>query len=176
MWAWPRWGGSTSGWDATGILGRSVGRSLRWAGLHCVGGARNDRRGVAWVEPRKGLEQWQPRAAGTCSVGSPEWGSEDSGPWGLMGGAVAQQRWTTLGGGPRAGLVGVRRRALGRGCSRSLYATPGLACNGSFDMYVCWDYAAPNTTARASCPWYLPWHRHGEVSPELWAFLDIDSS
>ncbi|XP_023603021.1 LOW QUALITY PROTEIN: gastric inhibitory polypeptide receptor [Myotis lucifugus] len=36
----------------------------------------------------------------------------------------------------------------------------GLACNGSFDMYVCWDYAAPNTTARASCPWYLPWHRH----------------
>ncbi|XP_055992793.1 gastric inhibitory polypeptide receptor [Sorex fumeus] len=36
----------------------------------------------------------------------------------------------------------------------------GLACNGSFDMYVCWNYAAPNTTARASCPWYLPWHRH----------------
>ncbi|XP_013364963.1 PREDICTED: gastric inhibitory polypeptide receptor isoform X4 [Chinchilla lanigera] len=36
----------------------------------------------------------------------------------------------------------------------------GLACNGSFDMYVCWDYAAPNTTARASCPWYLPWYRH----------------
>ncbi|XP_010612904.1 gastric inhibitory polypeptide receptor [Fukomys damarensis] len=34
----------------------------------------------------------------------------------------------------------------------------GLACNGSFDMYVCWDYAAPNATARASCPWYLPWH------------------
>ncbi|KAF5910452.1 hypothetical protein HPG69_018226 [Diceros bicornis minor] len=27
-------------------------------------------------------------------------------------------------------------------------------------MYVCWDYAAPNATARASCPWYLPWHRH----------------
>nr|XP_040136098.1 gastric inhibitory polypeptide receptor isoform X4 [Ictidomys tridecemlineatus] len=27
-------------------------------------------------------------------------------------------------------------------------------------MYVCWDYAAPNVTARASCPWYLPWHRH----------------
>lgn len=40
---------------------------------------------------------------------------------------------------------------------------PGLVCNGSFDMYVCWDYAAPNVTARASCPWYLPWHRHGEV-------------
>ncbi|KAB1273687.1 Gastric inhibitory polypeptide receptor [Camelus dromedarius] len=35
----------------------------------------------------------------------------------------------------------------------------GLACNGSFDMYVCWDYTAPNATARASCPWYLPWHR-----------------
>lgn len=30
-------------------------------------------------------------------------------------------------------------------------------------MYVCWDYAAPNTTARASCPWYLPWHQHGEA-------------
>ncbi|ELK12763.1 Gastric inhibitory polypeptide receptor [Pteropus alecto] len=38
--------------------------------------------------------------------------------------------------------------------------TAGLACNGSFDMYVCWDYAAPNATARASCPWYLPWHHH----------------
>ncbi|XP_037585175.1 gastric inhibitory polypeptide receptor [Cebus imitator] len=36
----------------------------------------------------------------------------------------------------------------------------GLACNGSFDMYVCWDYAAPNATVRASCPWYLPWYRH----------------
>lgn len=43
--------------------------------------------------------------------------------------------------------------------------TPDLACNASFDMYVCWDYAAPNVTARASCPWYLPWHRHGEVPP-----------
>ncbi|XP_036861397.1 gastric inhibitory polypeptide receptor isoform X6 [Manis javanica] len=38
-------------------------------------------------------------------------------------------------------------------------STPGLACNGSFDMYVCWDYASPNATASASCPWYLPWHR-----------------
>ncbi|TEA13562.1 hypothetical protein DBR06_SOUSAS30310018, partial [Sousa chinensis] len=38
--------------------------------------------------------------------------------------------------------------------------TPGLACNGSFDMYVCWDHTAPNATARASCPWYLPWNRH----------------
>ncbi|KAM5208389.1 gastric inhibitory polypeptide receptor isoform 12-T17 [Hipposideros larvatus] len=36
----------------------------------------------------------------------------------------------------------------------------GLACNGSFDMYVCWDYTAPNATARASCPWYLPWYHH----------------
>lgn len=44
-------------------------------------------------------------------------------------------------------------------------STPGLACNGSFDMYVCWDYASPNATASASCPWYLPWHRRGEVPP-----------
>lgn len=61
---------------------------------------------------------------------------------------------------------------MGSGCSHPPdvcpYATPGLACNGSFDMYVCWDYAAPNTTARASCPWYLPWHRDGEVPPGLW--------
>ncbi|EPQ05989.1 Gastric inhibitory polypeptide receptor, partial [Myotis brandtii] len=50
-----------------------------------------------------------------------------------------------------------------RECQGTLEAAEppaGLACNGSFDMYVCWDYAAPNTTARASCPWYLPWHRH----------------
>ncbi|CAK6437208.1 unnamed protein product [Pipistrellus nathusii] len=50
-----------------------------------------------------------------------------------------------------------------RECQGALQAAEppeGLACNGSFDMYVCWDYAAPNTTARASCPWYLPWHRH----------------
>ncbi|XP_036914665.1 gastric inhibitory polypeptide receptor isoform X3 [Sturnira hondurensis] len=48
-------------------------------------------------------------------------------------------------------------------CQETLEAAEppaGLACNGSFDMYVCWDYAAPNTTVRASCPWYLPWHRH----------------
>lgn len=32
-------------------------------------------------------------------------------------------------------------------------------------MYVCWDYTAANTTARASCPWYLPWYRHGEALP-----------
>ncbi|XP_040590432.1 gastric inhibitory polypeptide receptor isoform X2 [Mesocricetus auratus] len=35
-----------------------------------------------------------------------------------------------------------------------------MVCNGSFDMYVCWDYTAANTTAQASCPWYLPWYRH----------------
>ncbi|XP_047385674.1 gastric inhibitory polypeptide receptor isoform X1 [Sciurus carolinensis] len=50
-----------------------------------------------------------------------------------------------------------------RECQETLEAAEppaGVACNGSFDMYVCWDYAAPNVTARASCPWYLPWHRH----------------
>ncbi|XP_064437717.1 gastric inhibitory polypeptide receptor isoform X3 [Mirounga angustirostris] len=50
-----------------------------------------------------------------------------------------------------------------RECQETLEALDppaGLACNASFDMYVCWDYAAPNDTARASCPWYLPWHRH----------------
>ncbi|XP_021497803.1 gastric inhibitory polypeptide receptor isoform X1 [Meriones unguiculatus] len=50
-----------------------------------------------------------------------------------------------------------------RECQETLEAADppsGLACNGSFDMYVCWDYAEANTTARASCPWYLPWHRH----------------
>ncbi|XP_004644460.1 gastric inhibitory polypeptide receptor isoform X2 [Octodon degus] len=50
-----------------------------------------------------------------------------------------------------------------RECQETLDAAEppsGLTCNGSFDMYVCWDYAAPNTTARASCPWYLPWHQH----------------
>uniref|UniRef100_A0A2K6T3P6 Gastric inhibitory polypeptide receptor n=1 Tax=Saimiri boliviensis boliviensis TaxID=39432 RepID=A0A2K6T3P6_SAIBB len=48
-------------------------------------------------------------------------------------------------------------------CQETLAAAEppsGLACNGSFDMYVCWDYAAPNATVRASCPWYLPWYRH----------------
>ncbi|ELW71122.1 Gastric inhibitory polypeptide receptor [Tupaia chinensis] len=50
-------------------------------------------------------------------------------------------------------------------CQETLEAAEpplGLACNGSFDMYVCWDYAAPNATARASCPWYLPWHHYGK--------------
>ncbi|XP_071065444.1 gastric inhibitory polypeptide receptor isoform X1 [Dasypus novemcinctus] len=48
-----------------------------------------------------------------------------------------------------------------RECQESLVAARaplGLACNGSFDMYICWDYTAPNATARASCPWYLPWY------------------
>ncbi|KAL1769379.1 gastric inhibitory polypeptide receptor [Sigmodon hispidus] len=36
----------------------------------------------------------------------------------------------------------------------------GLVCNGSFDMYVCWNYTTANTTAQASCPWYLPWYHH----------------
>ncbi|XP_055473160.1 gastric inhibitory polypeptide receptor-like, partial [Psammomys obesus] len=50
-----------------------------------------------------------------------------------------------------------------RECQETLEAADppsGLACNGSFDMYVCWDYTEANTTARASCPWYLPWYRH----------------
>lgn len=74
-------------------------------------------------------------------------------------------------GGARAGLGPRRRSPLGRAV-QEIHSTsgshahpPGLACNRSFDMYVCWDYAAPNATARASCPWYLPWHRHGEVPP-----------
>uniref|UniRef100_G3UKY6 Gastric inhibitory polypeptide receptor n=1 Tax=Loxodonta africana TaxID=9785 RepID=G3UKY6_LOXAF len=48
-----------------------------------------------------------------------------------------------------------------RECQETLKAAApplalGLACNGSFDMYVCWDYAAPNATARASCPGTCP--------------------
>ncbi|XP_025000272.2 gastric inhibitory polypeptide receptor [Gallus gallus] len=35
---------------------------------------------------------------------------------------------------------------------------PGPVCNRSFDMYVCWGDAAPNSTATSPCPWYLPWH------------------
>uniref|UniRef100_A0A8C9M2X1 Gastric inhibitory polypeptide receptor n=1 Tax=Panthera tigris altaica TaxID=74533 RepID=A0A8C9M2X1_PANTA len=67
--------------------------------------------------------------------------------------------------GPLLRRAEVRTRGPGAGPSGStrrlaLTPTPGLACNGSFDMYVCWDYAAPNATARASCPWYLPWHSH----------------
>lgn len=34
-------------------------------------------------------------------------------------------------------------------------------------MYACWNYTAANTTARVSCPWYLPWYRQGEALPVL---------
>ncbi|XP_074075372.1 gastric inhibitory polypeptide receptor isoform X2 [Macrotis lagotis] len=47
-------------------------------------------------------------------------------------------------------------------CQETLEATEpeaGLACNGTFDMYVCWPHSLPNTTASAPCPWYLPWHQ-----------------
>ncbi|XP_043853934.1 gastric inhibitory polypeptide receptor [Dromiciops gliroides] len=46
-------------------------------------------------------------------------------------------------------------------CQEALAAaepSAGLACNGTFDMYVCWPHSPPNTTASAPCPWYLPWH------------------
>ncbi|XP_049632392.1 glucagon receptor isoform X2 [Suncus etruscus] len=33
-----------------------------------------------------------------------------------------------------------------------------LVCNRTFDKYSCWPDTPPNTTARISCPWYLPWH------------------
>ncbi|XP_042556161.1 gastric inhibitory polypeptide receptor [Dipodomys spectabilis] len=65
--------------------------------------------------------------------------------------------------GQTAGELYQRWERYRRECQETLEASEppaGLACNGSFDMYVCWDYAAPNVTARASCPWYLPWHRH----------------
>ncbi|XP_045632269.1 gastric inhibitory polypeptide receptor isoform X4 [Ursus americanus] len=65
--------------------------------------------------------------------------------------------------GQTAGELYQRWERYRRECQETLEAVDpptGLACNASFDMYVCWDYAAPNDTARASCPWYLPWHRH----------------
>nr|XP_044615970.1 gastric inhibitory polypeptide receptor isoform X2 [Equus asinus] len=65
--------------------------------------------------------------------------------------------------GQTAGELYRRWERYRRECQETLEAAEppaGLACNRSFDMYVCWDYAAPNATARASCPWYLPWHRH----------------
>ncbi|XP_066122787.1 gastric inhibitory polypeptide receptor [Saccopteryx bilineata] len=65
--------------------------------------------------------------------------------------------------GQTAGELYQRWERYRKECQETLEAAEppaGLTCNGSFDMYVCWDYAAPNTTARASCPWYLPWHRH----------------
>ncbi|XP_054106540.1 gastric inhibitory polypeptide receptor isoform X1 [Callithrix jacchus] len=62
-----------------------------------------------------------------------------------------------------AGELYQRWKRYRKECQETLAAAEppsGLSCNGSFDMYVCWDYAAPNATARASCPWYLPWYRH----------------
>lgn len=41
-----------------------------------------------------------------------------------------------------------------------------LVCNRTFDKYSCWPDTPPNTTARISCPWYLPWYhkvQHGFV-------------
>ncbi|XP_060042129.1 gastric inhibitory polypeptide receptor isoform X2 [Erinaceus europaeus] len=63
--------------------------------------------------------------------------------------------------GQTAGELYQRWERYGRECQEALEAQEppaGLACNGSFDMYACWNYTAPNTTAHASCPWYLPWH------------------
>ncbi|KAM9755497.1 LOW QUALITY PROTEIN: gastric inhibitory polypeptide receptor [Dama dama] len=65
--------------------------------------------------------------------------------------------------GQTAGELYQRWERYRRECQEKLEASErpaGLSCNGSFDMYVCWDYTAPNATARASCPWYLPWHGH----------------
>ncbi|XP_011525015.1 gastric inhibitory polypeptide receptor isoform X4 [Homo sapiens] len=73
------------------------------------------------------------------------------------------QRAETGSKGQTAGELYQRWERYRRECQETLAAAEppsGLACNGSFDMYVCWDYAAPNATARASCPWYLPWHHH----------------
>ncbi|XP_053462131.1 LOW QUALITY PROTEIN: gastric inhibitory polypeptide receptor [Nycticebus coucang] len=78
--------------------------------------------------------------------------------WGLL-----LQRAETGSEGRTAGELYRRWERYRRECQETLEATEppsGLACNGSFDMYVCWDYAASNATARASCPWYLPWHHH----------------
>ncbi|XP_025027541.1 gastric inhibitory polypeptide receptor-like isoform X1 [Python bivittatus] len=47
-------------------------------------------------------------------------------------------------------------------CIRKMMEDPqptGLVCNRTFDMYVCWDDALPNTSAQVPCPWYLPWHQ-----------------
>ncbi|KAM8793972.1 gastric inhibitory polypeptide receptor [Eudromia elegans] len=52
-------------------------------------------------------------------------------------------------------------REYRRACELRLRQDPppaGPVCNRSFDMYVCWGDAAPNSTATAPCPWYLPWH------------------
>ena len=122
------------------------------------------------VESRKGLTDWEASVAGTRLVGGAQSKARKmGGASGLVGGATKEQgrdhsRWAGLG----RGLCVRGRDSLGSSYSRSVRTlaptpTPGLACNGSFDMYVCWDYTAPNATARASCPWYLPWHGHGEL-------------
>ncbi|XP_026306387.1 gastric inhibitory polypeptide receptor, partial [Piliocolobus tephrosceles] len=78
--------------------------------------------------------------------------------WGLL-----LRRAETGSEGQTAGELYQRWERYRRECQETLATAElpsGLACNGSFDMYVCWDYAAPNATARASCPWYLPWYHH----------------
>ncbi|XP_030633169.1 glucagon receptor [Chanos chanos] len=47
--------------------------------------------------------------------------------------------------------------------------TSGVFCHRMFDMYACWPDAAPNTTVKVPCPWYLPWYdqvKHGYVLRE----------
>ncbi|XP_004598084.2 gastric inhibitory polypeptide receptor [Ochotona princeps] len=87
---------------------------------------------------------------------------QSSAPWGRLLLLLALWAPETGAAGQTAGELYRRWERYRRECQESLEAAEppsGLACNGSFDMYVCWDYAAPNATARASCPWYLPWHR-----------------
>ncbi|XP_075042275.1 gastric inhibitory polypeptide receptor isoform X2 [Mixophyes fleayi] len=46
-------------------------------------------------------------------------------------------------------------------CEKRLRTEPpwtGVFCNRTFDMYVCWGDAAPNTTHAEPCPSYLPWY------------------
>lgn len=77
--------------------------------------------------------------------------------WGL-----SLQRAQTDSEGQTTGELYQRWERYGWECQNTLEATEppsGLACNGSFDMYACWNYTAANTTARVSCPWYLPWYR-----------------
>lgn len=77
--------------------------------------------------------------------------------WGL-----SLQRAETDSEGQTTGELYQRWERYGWECQNTLEATEppsGLACNGSFDMYACWNYTAANTTARVSCPWYLPWYR-----------------
>nr|XP_056701768.1 gastric inhibitory polypeptide receptor [Euleptes europaea] len=47
-------------------------------------------------------------------------------------------------------------------CNHKMLEEPpptSLVCNRTFDMYACWSDTHPNTSARVSCPWYLPWHQ-----------------